>query len=266
MKSRITRIGVSRTALTVALFCGFLGGAGHALAAPQDAAVTPDASDKADLDTTVVVVGSRKALKTAQQLKKSADTVVDSITATDIGAFPDKSVAEALQRVPGVTVMRSVAGGDVMHFPAEPTGVIIRGLQQVKSEFNGRDIFSAGSASGLSWEDISPEMLSGVDTYKNLTAEMLEGGVAGTVNLRTRLPFDQKGQLFSATIEGDYGDLSKKWTPSGSALYSNRWHTELGDFGFLGDVAYSDIETTSQGAILPRMMPFAAGAYTDQMN
>jgi iron complex outermembrane receptor protein len=266
MKSRKTRNGVSRTALTVALFCGVLGAAGQALSAPQDAATTTDSADKADLDTTVVVVGSRKALKTAQQLKKSADTVVDSITATDIGAFPDKSVAEALQRVPGVTVMRSVAGGDVMHFPAEPTGVIIRGLQQVKSEFNGRDIFSAGSASGLSWEDVSPEMLAGVDTYKNLTADMLEGGVAGTVNLRTRLPFDQKGQLISATIEGDYGDLSKKWTPSGSALYSNRWHTELGDFGFLGDIAYSDIETTSQGAILPRMMPFAAGTYTDQMN
>ncbi|MDV6330830.1 TonB-dependent receptor [Asticcacaulis sp. 201] len=261
--------GVSRAALAFALFCGLSGAAGQGLAAPQDTKATADTkADEGDktLDTTVVVVGSRQALKTAQQTKKSADTVVDSITATDIGAFPDKSVAEALQRVPGVTVMRSVAGGDVMHFPAEPTGVIIRGLQQVKSEFNGRDIFSAGSASGLSWEDISPEMLSGVDTYKNLTADMLEGGVAGTVNLKTRLPFDQKGQLVSATLEADYGDLSKKWTPNGSALYSNRWHTELGDFGFLADIAYSQIETTSQGAILPRMMPFAAGTYTSNMN
>jgi TonB-dependent receptor len=261
MKIRKNRCGVSRTALTMALFCGLAGITAQAYAmqdAPADAQGA-SADDTADTGAVVVVVGSRKALKTAQDLKRTADTVVDSITATDIGAFPDKSVAEALQRVPGVTVMRSVAGGDVMHFPAEPTGVIIRGLQQVKAEFNGRDIFSAGSASGLSWEDVSPEMLSGVDTYKNLTAEMLEGGIAGTVNLRTRLPFDQKGQLISATIEGDYGDLSEKWTPSGSALYSNRWRTELGDFGFLGDIAYSDIETTSQGATLPRMMPFAAG-------
>src|SRR3569623_1185345 len=151
--------GISRTALTMALIGGLMG-AGHALAAPQDTTGAKDADP--DDNTTVVVVSSRKALKTAQQIKKSADTVVDSITATDIGAFPDKSVAEALQRVPGVTVMRSVAGGDVMHFPAEPSGVIIRGLQQVKSEFNGRDIFSAGSASGLSWEDISPVLLVGV--------------------------------------------------------------------------------------------------------
>ncbi len=254
--------GVSRTALAATLFFGLVGTT-HAMAAPQ-AKDGDTGATKAD--DAVIVVGSRKALKTAQQIKKTADTVVDSITATDIGAFPDKSVAEALQRVPGVTVMRSVAGGDVMHFPAEPTGVIIRGLQQVKSEFNGRDIFSAGSASGLSWEDVSPEMLSGVDTYKNATAAMLEGGIAGTVNLRTRLPFDQPGQLISGTLEGDYGDLSKKWTPSGSVLYSNRWHTELGDFGFLADLAYSKIETTSQGAILPRMMPFAAGACTSQMN
>ncbi|MFT4077421.1 MAG: TonB-dependent receptor plug domain-containing protein [Asticcacaulis sp.] len=257
--------GVSRAALTVALFCGLLGSAGHALAAQQETDATAE-SGAADQAETVVVVGSRKALKSAQDIKKTADTVVDSITATDIGAFPDKSVAEALQRVPGVTVLRSVPGGDVMHFPAEPTGVIIRGLQQVKSEFNGRDIFSAGSASGLSWEDISPEMLAGVDTYKNATADMLEGGIAGTVNLRTRLPFDQKGQLISGTIEGDYGDLSQKWTPSGSVLYSNRWHTDLGDFGFLGDLAYSKVETTSQGAIVPRMMPFAAGVYSDQVN
>ena len=266
MRLKGNNSGISRTALAMALLCGLMGGAGHAFA--QDATPATGASPDAagTDDTTVIVVGSRKALKTAQQIKKSADTVVDSITATDIGAFPDKSVAEALQRVPGVTVMRSVAGGDVMHFPAEPSGVIIRGLQQVKSEFNGRDIFSAGSASGLSWEDVSPEMLAGVDTYKNLTADMLEGGIAGTINLRTRLPFDQKGQLISGTIEGDYGDLSKKWTPSGSVLYSNRWRTELGDFGLLGDVAYSKIETTSQGATLPRMMPFAAGVYTSQMN
>lgn len=265
MNTKRDKCVVSRTALTMALFCGLLTGAGQAFAAPQDAGAQTDSSSS-DQAETVVVVGSRKALKNAQEIKKTADTVVDSITATDIGAFPDKSVAEALQRVPGVTVMRSVPGGDVMHFPAEPTGVLIRGLQQVKSAFNGRDIFSAGSASGLSWEDVSPEMLSRVDTYKNLTADMLEGGIAGTVDLHTRLPFDQKGQLISGTIEGDYGDLSKKWTPSGSILYSNRWDTEWGRFGILGDIAYSKVETTSQGVTLPRMMTFAAGTYTDEVN
>ena len=260
--TRLVRTCASRaTLIAAASLCTLWTAAAYA----QDTAPAAASADSGD-STTVVVVGSRKALKSAQDTKKSADTIVDSISATDIGAFPDKSVAEALQRVPGVTVSRSVAGGDVMHFPAEPSGIIIRGLQQVKSEFNGRDIFSAGSGFGLSWEDVSPEMLAGVDTYKNETAAMTEGGIAGTVNLRTRLPFDQKGRLLSATLEADYGNLSKKWTPNASALYANRWRTELGDFGLLADVAYSNIETVSEGATLPRMMPFAAGAYTSQIN
>ncbi len=251
-----TNIHVSRMALAVAMACGFAGGAGHALA--QDAGKADTTADSGQL---VVVVGSRKALKTAQDIKKSSDTIVDSITATDIGSFPDKSVADALQRVPGVSVVRTVTQGgeDSMHFPAEPTGVLIRGLQQVSSQFNGREIFSAGSASGLSWEDISPEMLAGVDTYKNATAAMIEGGIGGTVNLRTRLPFDQKGQLFSASIDGSYGDLSKTWEPSASVLYSNRFETDYGQFGFLVDVAYSKVQTTSQSVTNQRWWPFAPG-------
>lgn len=259
MNRRLINRQASYLALAAAASLATLWAAqGYAQDVPSD--------NTADEPEVVVVVGSRKALQTAQDLKKNADTHVDSITATDIGAFPDKSIAEALQRVPGVTVVRSVKGGDVMHYPAEPSGVLVRGLTQVKSEFNGRDTFSAGSSYGLSWEDISPEMMSGVDTYKNSTAEMIEGGIAGTVNLRTRLPFDQKGHLFSATIEGDYGDLSGKITPSASAVWSDRWRTDLGDFGLLGNLAYSNIQTVSQGATIPRMMPFAAGTYTSQMN
>ena len=91
----------------------------------------------------IIITGTRQALRTSQQIKRNADTVVDSITATDIGAFPDKSVAEALQRVPGITVNRFAATSDTAHFSAEPSGVIIRGLPQVRSEFNGRDTFSA---------------------------------------------------------------------------------------------------------------------------
>jgi TonB-dependent receptor len=156
------------------------------------------------------VVGVRKSLETSQQIKKNADTVVDSITATDIGAFPDKSVAEALQRVPGITVSRLQSSDDSSHFSAEPAGVLIRGLTQVRTEFNGRDSFSADAARGLNFNDISPELMAGVDSYKNQTAEMIEGGIAGTVNLRTRLPFDSKDQVISLSGKANYGDRSKK--------------------------------------------------------
>jgi TonB-dependent receptor len=230
----------------------------------QEAPATDAAVD--DGATEVIVVGAKKSLQNAQNIKKNAGTVVDSITATDIGAFPDKSVAEALQRVPGVTVTRSAYKDDVMHFSAEPSGVIIRGLPQVRSEFNGRDTFSATSGYGLSWSDISPEMMAGIDTYKNQTADMIEGGIAGSVNLRTRLPFDSKGRLLTGTITANYGDLDGRTTPEFSGVWSDRWSTDLGDFGFLANAAYSKVDTLSRGVILPRMVPFAAGTYTDEIN
>ncbi|ESQ77460.1 TonB-dependent receptor [Asticcacaulis sp. AC402] len=205
----------------------------------------------------VVVVGVRRSLKTAQQIKKDADTVVDSITANDIGSFPDKSVAEALQRVAGITVNRFAATGDTAHFSAEPSGVVVRGLQQVRSEFNGRDIFTADSSRGLSWSDVSPELMGGVDVYKNQTAELIEGGIAGTINLRTRLPFDSKGRVLAATAEYTYGDLVKKGASSISGIYADRWETSAGEFGFMVNAAHSGIYTNSEGIAFGRMVPYA---------
>ena len=130
----------------------------------------------------VVVTGMRASLESAQAIKLQSDTFVDSITATDIGAFPDKSVAEALQRVPGITVSRLQSSDDSNHFSAEPATVLIRGLTFVRTQFNGRDSFSADGYRGLNFNDVSPELMAGVDTCKNQTAEMIEGGIAGVVN------------------------------------------------------------------------------------
>jgi TonB-dependent receptor len=226
-----------------------------ALAQDQDAAGGQEnTSTKSDEDLTeILVTGIRKALATAQEIKRESDTVVDSITATDIGAFPDKSVAEALQRVSGITVTRFAASGDTSHFSAEPSGVVIRGLPFVRSEFNGRDSFNANSSRGLSFGDVSPELMSGVDTYKNTTADMIEGGLAGTVNLRTALPFDSEGFVGAFSGEVGYGNLAKETKPSGSALLMNRWETGIGDFGVMVNAAYSQVVTESQGVQLLRM-------------
>ena len=103
----------------------------------------------------------------------------------------------------GVTVTRFAASGDTSHFSAEPSGVVVRGLPQVRSEFNGRDSFNANSSRGLSFGDVSPELMAGVDTYKNMTADMIEGGLAGTVNLRTHVPLDSEG--FVAAFSAEMG-------------------------------------------------------------
>ena len=220
-------------------------------AAAQDSAA-PAAADEANPDD-IVVTGIRANLESAQNRKRNADTVVDSITAEDIGSFPDKSVAEALQRVPGITVIRFAGTDDTSHFSAEPSGVIVRGLNQVRSEFNGRDTFSANSSRGLSWQDISPELLGGIDVYKNQTADLIEGGIAGTVNLRTRVPFDQDGRLISISIKNTYGDIAKKSTPEISGIISDRWQTGIGEIGLLINGAYSHAKTSSQGVQFERM-------------
>lgn len=209
----------------------------------------------------VIVRGMRQSLETAQDIKRNAATVVDSITAKDLGSFPDKSVAEALQRVAGVTVNRFAASDDTAHFSAEPSGVVVRGLNQVRTEFNGRTSFSANSSRGLSWGDVSPELMAGVDTYKNQMAELIEGGIAGTVNMRTRVPFDQDGQMVAFSANANYGDLSDSVTPEFSGLYSNRWDTNVGEFGFLGNFAYSKVETLTEGVQLYRMNRFQGDVF-----
>ncbi|MFT4251000.1 MAG: TonB-dependent receptor [Caulobacter sp.] len=251
---------------------GWMGGASVAVllsAAPalaqETVSTAPAASQASPSDViednqvdTVIVTGQRAALKSAQQIKRDADTIVDSITATDIGSFPDKSVAEALQRVPGITVNRYASTSDTTHFSAEPSGVIVRGLPQVRSEFNGRDTFSANSSRGLSWGDVSPELMGGVDTYKNQTAELIEGGIAGSINLRTRLPFDSPGRVLGLTTSLNYGTLSDQITPEVSGIYSNRWETEIGEFGLMVNGSHSELNTISESAQYGRM-----GIFTD---
>lgn len=192
-------------------------------------------------DDPIVVTGFRAALQSAQGRKQNADSVVDSITAEDIGALPDRSVTEALQRVPGVTINRFSAGVDPDHFSVEGSGVTIRGLSYVGSRFNGREAFSAGNGSGLSFADVPSELLAGVDVYKTPSADLIEGGIGGIVNLRTRLPFDQKGLLIAGSAELNYGDFVKKSAPTFSGLISNRWSTGIGEIGLLASASYSQL-------------------------
>jgi iron complex outermembrane recepter protein len=212
---------------------------------------------------TVVVVGQRAARASAAARKKNADEIVDSVVAVDIGKLPDKSVTEVLQRVVGVTIDRTMNVADplqsvhdgINHFAAEGTGVSVRGLSYVRSELNGRDAFSANGGRSLSFEDVPPELMAGVDVYKNPSAEQIEGGIGGLVNLRTHLPFDFKGRNGAVSIEASRSQLRGKYAPSFSGLLSDRWKTGLGEFGALLDIARSRIDTRSDGLQISPYIP-----------
>ncbi|MCH8537838.1 MAG: TonB-dependent receptor [Alkalimonas sp.] len=195
----------------------------------------------------IEVRGIRGSLLSAQNLKRYADTVKDLITASDIGALPDKSVTEALQRVPGVTIERFASSDDPKHYADEGTGVLVRGLDRVRSEVNGRGAFSANPWGGLSYEDFPAELLGAVEVVKNQTSDLISGGIAGTVNLITRKPFDSDERLISFNAKANYGDYRKEVTPSFSALLSDSWETNMGRFGILIAASHSDFKTRGDG-------------------
>lgn len=195
----------------------------------------------------IVVMGMRSSIQSAQDLKRNADTVKDVITASDIGALPDKSVTEALQRVPGVTIERFASSSDPKHYADEGTGVLVRGLDRVRSEINGRDAFSANPWGGLSYEDFPAELLGSVEVVKNQTADLISGGIAGTVNLITRKPFDSNERLLSFNAKANYGDFREEVTPSFSALFSDSWETSAGRFGVLVAGSHSEYKTRGDG-------------------
>jgi TonB-dependent receptor len=192
----------------------------------------------------IVVSGFRAALSSAQNIKRNADTVVDVVTAEDIGALPDRSVAEALQRVPGVNIGRFEKQSDPTRFSVEGTGVIIRGLPYVSSQLNGRDIFSANGGRSLSFEDVSPELVGRVEVFKNITADQIEGHIAGLVNLVTRKPLDNPGLHVAGSVEGNYGDLRQEWSPTFNILASNTFETGHGTFGL--QLSYSNSKLKSR--------------------
>ncbi len=173
---------------------------------------------------TVIVKGQRASLEKAQDIKRNADQIVDSIVADDIGKLPDANVAEALQRITGVQISRSRGEGD---------RVQVRGLQQTQTLLNGRVIFTAGKERGLSFQDVPAELLAGVDVYKAPTADLVEGGIGGVIDMRTRRPFDFAGSKVAGTLKATHADLTGKSNAEGSVLLSNRWKLDAGEFGAL---------------------------------
>ncbi|ADV26891.1 TonB-dependent receptor [Pseudoxanthomonas suwonensis 11-1] len=213
----------------------------------QEANTNSSSSEQAVELETVQVTGLRGSLMRAQDLKQEAEQIIDSVTAQDIGAMPDRSVTETLKRVSGVTVTGFAARDDTDHFSAEGSGVMIRGLTFVRGELNGRDVFSANGGRGLSFEEVPSELMAGVDVYKNPSAEIIEGGLGGTVNLRTRKPFDEPGRKIAGSLDYNYGDKAKDARPSASFLFSDRWDTGVGEMGFLANLSYSELATRSDG-------------------
>ncbi len=223
--------GVSIAVLALTPQCAF---------AQATVAADAAAADVPTGDNEIIVTSLKASLQSAQKIKRDSDTVQDSITAEDIGALPDRSVNEALQRVPGVAISRFAAPNDSQHFSVEGSGVTIRGLSYVRSEFNGRDTFAVNGGREIGFNDVPTELVGSVDVFKNTTADLIEGGISGSVSINARKPFDSKDQLIYLSGSVNYGDFAKRASPSGVALISKQW--ELGNGGRFGVLASASFQ------------------------
>lgn len=216
--------------LYIALFSGI------AAAAASPFPVYAQSEDQDDDDKMVEEVfsyGLRSSVISSMELKRDSEQFVDSIVAEDIGKLPDMTVAESLQRISGVQIERDNGG--------EAANIAIRGLTQVRTELNGRSSFTANSGRALSFEDVPAELMAGVDIYKNPNARMIEGGLGGTVDLRTHKPFNFDGLKVSGSVGVNYYDLVEDSGNVVSGLVSNRWKLDSGgEIGLLINLSYQD--------------------------
>lgn len=180
----------------------------------------------------VVITGYRASATEAQRRRRAGIEPVDSIVATDIHKLPDVNVTEALQRIPGVQISRDRGEG---------ASVALRGLTQVETLIDGREAFSAGTARVLDMTTLPAELVAGIDVYKTADASRPSGGLGGTVDVRTRRPFDfEHGRTFALTTRAVHGDLVDKTRGQFAGLYSERARTGAGEFGWLLHLVQQD--------------------------
>lgn len=195
----------------------------------------------------VVVTGFRASLADALEKKRDSNQLIETITAEDIGKFPDQNVAESLQRLPGIQIDRDNGQG---------TKVRIRGLDQNVTLLNeelfltGLEVYKLGEGNDQrtnSLEGIPSELLGGLDVFKSPTAAQVEGGLGGIVNLRTRNPFDFKESTLAGNFRlGDASETGEDPKPLGALLFGHQINDRL---ALIATVSYDsqDIHTDALG-------------------
>jgi iron complex outermembrane recepter protein len=219
--------------------------AGHAAFAADQAQTSSQSGDL----TEIVVTGYRESLQTALDTKRNSNLPIESVAAEDIGKMPDNNVAESLQRLPGVQIDRSGANG-------QGSSVLIDGLRQNLVTLNG-DVFltgkefyvsgegSGGGAGGNSQygslQTIPSQLVSGIDVIKNPNAAITEGGLGGTINLKTADPLlAPSGLSIGGLVRASNAERQGDWTPDATLVGSYKVNDNI---AMSLSLTYSDLKT-----------------------
>jgi iron complex outermembrane receptor protein len=183
-----------------------------------------------DLLETIQIRGIRGSLHQSMNTKRFSDSIVDVITAEEIGKFPDKNVAESLQRITGVSLTRMQGEG-------ERIGVRGTAPSQNRTYINGQNIASADwwissqPNRGFNYTMLPAEIVSSLEVNKSPEADHDEGSLGGSVNIKTRSPLNTENNMFVGTTQLQYSDISENSDPQVSILYN--WINDKKDFGAL---------------------------------
>ena len=196
------------------------------------------AQDKADGVEEVMVTGIRASLQNAIQEKRAATNLIEVIQSEDIGKLPDQNLAEVLENITGVQIVREGGVG---------VGVQIRGTDANRTEINGVSTVGSGSGrTGISFDDVSASMIAAVEVTKAPEAKTIEGSVGGTINLRTIRPLELKETLGSVRVQAEQSDLAAEGglTPRISGTYGDNWSTNAGEFGAVISASYAEMNVS----------------------
>jgi TonB-dependent receptor len=200
-------------------------------AADQEAVAQEQPGSEGDV---IVVTGLRASLSSAQGIKRRSDQIVDAIVAEDIGKLPDIAVSDTAARIPGIQVERG---------NGEANRVLLRGLDRTyyTTTYNGREIFTAETRS-VALQDFPAGGISAVEAFKTSTANLVEPGIAGLINVRSRRPFDFRGAEVAGSVWGNYPLQSQRFSPNAQLLLSNRWDVGEGEIGALINFSYTQLK------------------------
>lgn len=210
---------------------------GVAIAADQDV----QAKENVEV---IEVRGIRASNKANVNIKRFTNSIVDAVTAEDIGKLPDSDVGQALARIPGVSVNRTFGQG---------SSVSIRGTdpRMTLTTLNGQNVASTGWYDQMNidrsfnYSMLPPELIGEMQVYKTSQANIVEGGIGGTVIVKTRKPLDLDQNTFFGSLKAEYGTVNENVAPDVSALYS--WKNDDENFGILVSGAFVDREYLRRG-------------------
>jgi iron complex outermembrane recepter protein len=198
------------------------------MAFAQDTA-SPQASEPEE--DAIVVTGIRGSLQSIQNIRRNSEQIIDAVVAEDIGKLPDLNTAQTAARIPGVQVYRQ--GGEAQN-------VLVRGLPNFTTTYNGREIFTAETRV-VALQDFPSSNVAALEVFKTSSANLVEPGLAGLINVRSRQPFDFTDGQIAGSVWGLYTRQGDKISPNFNLLATKRWAVGDGEFGILVNASRTEM-------------------------